>query len=254
MSINAIIIDDEPLARDVIKTYLTHESDVMIMAECGNGNDALTAIQEHQPDLIFLDIQMPDLDGFGVLKGLDKTKIPQIIFTTAYDQYALSAFEVSAIDYLLKPFDQDRFKDALEKARKYLNMAQQENLNQNLNKLVQAYETSRQKSEKSKLPVKEKDKVIFIDTHAIDWIEASGDYICIHYQGRKALHSDSMNGIMNKLDPLEFLRIHRSTIVNRNKIASMEPYFNGEYHLELTNGTKLKSGRSYKEAVKALLT
>jgi len=248
-NIKALIVDDEPLARDLIRAYLQSDARMEIVAECGNGVDAVNAIHELEPDLVFLDIQMPDLNGFEVLEQLKTGHSPLIIFTTAYDQFALKAFEVNAVDYILKPFEKERFGQAIKKAEKFLSSAASTSA-PNLEALLNDYQ--QWKNEKApayaaRILAKNNKKVFLVNTTDIEWLEASNDYVVLHTKTEQFVLNQSLNHYESKLDPALFMRIHRSTIVNINQIAEMQPYFNGEYFVLLKNGTRLKMSRNYKE-------
>ncbi len=254
--IKAIIVDDEPLARDVIKTLLEDHDGIEIVVECSNGKLAVDSIIQHQPDIVFLDVEMPDMNGFEVIQTLNANEMPLIIFTTAYDQYAIPAFEANALDYLLKPFDRERFNDSLDRAKKRLSLMGKGEFSATIASLLDDYETLKSKGSAryvDKVTVRQKNKIRLIKTEHIRWIEASGDYVCIHSLNDKYLLNDSMNQMAEKLDPKRFMRIHRSTIVNIDEILEIEPYFNGEYFIHLKDKTKLKSSRSYKEAISGLI-
>ncbi len=253
MEVRAIIVDDEPLARDVIKVWIEPQDQIEIVDECENGKQAIESIRAHKPNLVFLDIQMPDIDGFGVVKAL-KDDLPNIIFITAYDEYALSAFDINAIDYLLKPFNEDRFKKALKRALEYIHLQEKSQLQNRINKLLNDYDEITQIDKQpsryiTQITVKDKNKIMLINTKDIEWIEAAGDYVALHHNGRKPLMNESMNKMESQLDPSKFMRIHRSAIVNIEKIKHLEPYFNGEFYLVLSDGTKVKSSRRYKHKI-----
>jgi two-component system LytT family response regulator len=250
-TIKAIIADDESLARNIIRKYLLDFPEINIIAECDNGLTALNTINELNPDLVFLDIQMPDLDGLSLLNELKE--IPLIIFTTAFSQYAIQAFEKNAVDYLLKPFDKGRFAVAVEKAmekksspsflEKKINTLQT-----TLNQILDA-----DKKITTRLLIKGKNAYSFLDVKDITWFEAHSDYVKIHTKEKYYLKNISLNELESKLNPQVFIRIHRSTIVNVSYVKEMKPYFNGEYHLFLTTGEKLKLSRSYKDKLKFII-
>ncbi|HYV92323.1 MAG TPA: LytTR family DNA-binding domain-containing protein [Chitinophagales bacterium] len=249
--ITAIIADDESLARNVIKKYLADFPQVEIICECATGLEALNKINEHHPDVIFLDIQMPDLDGLSLLNELKYP--PLVIFTTAFNQYAIKAFEMSATDYLLKPFHKERFAQAMNKVLHQRNSPDElgkrlMSLQQSLNEMTRA-----EKKFQTRVVVKEKESFLFLTTEEIMWLEASGDYVKIHTREKSFLKNISLNELEAKLNPQIFVRIHRSTIVNISFIKEMKPYFNGEYHIYLRNGTELKLSRSHKEQLSQII-
>jgi two-component system LytT family response regulator len=245
MKISTIIVDDEPLARERLKRFLRDEPDVQVVGECGNGADALKQIRAIKPELVFLDIQMPEKDGFEVVEALDGGHVPAIIFVTAYDQYALQAFEVHALDYLLKPFNRERFRRAVAHARAQIEKIRLGNLDERLSSLLADLQTGRRYLER--LVVKSVGRVFFLRTAEIDWIEAAGNYLKLHVGRDSHMLRETMNSIESKLDPAVFLRIHRSTIVNIDRIKELHPMFSGDYSVILRNGTELALSRNYRD-------
>lgn len=245
MTIKTLIVDDEPLARDRVKRFLRDEDGVEVIGECKNGVEAIDAIRTKNPDLVFLDIQMPEKDGFDVIKALDPKKLPTIIFVTAYDQYALQAFEVHALDYLLKPFNRERIKRAVARAREHLEHKRLGDLDERLTSLISDLRI--EKKYLDRLVVKSVGRVFFLKTDEIDWIEAAGNYVKLHVGRESHMIRDTMNGIEAKLDPDKFLRIHRSTVVNIDRIKELHPMFSGDYAVILRNGTELALSRNYRE-------
>lgn len=245
MKINTLIVDDEPLARDRVKRFLRDEHDINIIGECGNGREAVSAIKEKKPDLVFLDIQMPEKNGFEVVKSLDAKSMPSVIFVTAYDQYALQAFDVHALDYLLKPFNRERLHKAVSHARDQIETKRMGNLDERLASLIA--DLRGEKKYLERLVVKSVGRVFFLKVDEIDWIEAAGNYVKLH-AGREAhMIRETMNGIEAKLDPDKFLRIHRSTVVHIDRIKELHPMFSGDYAVILRNGTELALSRNYRE-------
>ena len=246
--LKAIIADDEPLARNVIRKYLSAFMQIKVIAECENGLIALNRINELQPDVVFLDIQMPELDGLSMLTELKQP--PLIIFTTAFSQYATRAFEINAVDYLLKPFDKDRFTQAVQKAIEKGNSPVQ--IQKQINGLQHSLDELLKAGKKftSRILIKAKDGYSFLSVEHIVWFEACSDYVKIHTRENVFLKNISLNALETKLNPETFIRIHRSTIVNIAFIKEMKPYFNGEYYIYLDNGEKLKLSRSYKDNIK----
>ncbi|WP_128546765.1 LytR/AlgR family response regulator transcription factor [Larkinella soli] len=256
MTISALIIDDESLARDVIRLFLKSHPAVQVVGECENGSQAVEAIRKWQPDLVFLDVQMPEKDGFEVLKELGGPVSSVFIFVTAYDRYALRAFEVHAFDYLLKPFEQARFDEALKRALNHLSDRKATQINQRLLDLLADYEHHRPSPRPAylqRLPIRASGRILFLKTHDIDWLEAAGDYLCLHAGPATHLLSETLTGLEQKLDPTAFVRIHRSVMVNVDRIAELIPHFNGEYFVVLKNGTRLKLSRTYRENLQNLL-
>src|ERR1700730_5660657 len=227
MSIRTMIVDDEPLACERIRMLLDGEPELEIVSECRNGNDALRAIEKLNPALVFLDVQMPELTGFEVLDRLDPARMPVIIFVTAYDQYALKAFEVCALDYLLKPFDRERFERALVRARAELDRRKSGQVNEQVLKLLS--ELQQGKKHLEKLIIRQGGRVLFLRTDEIDWIEAAGNYVRLHAGKEEYLYRETMQKLEAQLNPDRFARIHRSTIVNIERIKEMQPWFRGDY-------------------------
>src|SRR5215204_4168123 len=245
MQIRTLIIDDEPLARDRVKRFLRDEDDVEILGECGNGIEAVEVITREKPDLVFLDIQMPEKNGFEVIKSLHTKRLPTIIFVTAYDQYALQAFEVHALDYLLKPFNRERIKRAVARAREHVENKRRGNLDERLNLLISDLRS--EKKYLDRLVVKAVGRVFFLKTDEVDWIEAAGNYVKLHVGRETHMIRETMNGVEGKLDPETFLRIHRSTMVHIDRIKELHPMFSGDYAVILRDGTELALSRNYRE-------
>ncbi len=251
MAIRVLTVDDEPLARKRIRRLLEGEPDVELVGECGNGAEAISAIRTSAPDLVFLDVQMPELDGFGVLRRLDLSEgLPYVIFVTAYDEYALQAFEVHALDYVLKPFDRKRFRSALERARREIERDRAGNLNRRLLDLLD--DLSDGPKHLDRVLVKSGGRVFFVKADEIDWIEAAGNYVRLHAAGESHLVRDKMKGLEAKLDPKRFARIHRSSLVNLDRIKELEPWFHGDYKVLLKDGTRLTLSRTYREKLRSI--
>ena len=244
-TIKALIADDEPLARKFIRRLLKQDPEVEIVAECGNGKEAAAMIREHKPDLVFLDVQMPEMDGFAVLDAVGLDQLPEIVFTTAYESYAIRAFELHALDYLLKPFDQVRFKAAMKHARERLRSPPAEEAGLQIGTLLESIKAQRQHLER--LIIKADGRITFLNTLEIDWIEADDKYVHLHTTKGKRMVRQTLSAMEAQLDPAKFLRIHRSAIVNIERIKELQPLFNGEHSLHLENGTKLTVSRSYKD-------
>ncbi len=245
--ITAIIIDDEELGRKIIREYLGSHPEVEVKAECENAYEALETIEEHHPDLLFLDIQLPEVDGFELLGMLEE--VPLVIFSTAYDQYALKAFEVNAIDYLLKPFDQKRFDMALERAKRGLQLRATEG-----GRIDQLLRYLRQEREyQGKLLIKQSGKIIILNLDEIQWIEAMGDYVNIHTSEESYLVQQSLSHLESRLDPNRFVRIHRSSIVNLDAVQKIVNWANGKYKVYLKDGEELTLSRSGAKRLKKLM-
>jgi two-component system, LytTR family, response regulator len=257
MTIRAMIVDDEPLARKRIRNLLAEAADVKLVAECANGREAIEAIDEVPPDLLFLDIQMPELDGFDVLQAVGVGRVPVVIFVTAYDRFALRAFEAHALDYLLKPFDDERFEATLQRARERIREQQGGDLDRRLRALLQEVRGAggggSEHAHLQRLVVPSGHRSVFIRTEEIDWIEAERNYVRLHVGGRTFSLRENLGRLEAALDPARFCRIHRSTIVNVDRIQAVESLFRGEYLVVLHDGTKLTSSRSYRGKLNALM-
>jgi two-component system LytT family response regulator len=244
-------VDDESLARERIRDMLGDHPQIEILAECANGRDAIEAIQSLSPDLVFLDVEMPGIDGFGVLEALQPDRIPTIIFVTAYDQYAVRAFEVYALDYLLKPFDQERFEKALDRAKSQISSDRSDDLNQRILSALEEIKTRPIHLER--LVIKMNGHVFFIKAEEIDWLEAEGNYVRLHAGKESYLLRDTISALESQLDPKKFIRVHRSAIVNIDRITELQPWFHGEYRIILGEGVQLTLSRTYREKLHDLL-
>jgi two-component system LytT family response regulator len=251
MKIRTLIVDDESIARDRVKRFLGAEPDIEIVGECGNGAEAVTAIQTLAPDLVFLDVQMPEMNGFEVLKTVGAENIPAVVFATAYDQFAIRAFEVHALDYLLKPFNKDRFRRAVRHAREKIRHSRAGRVDDKLLALLQNIQDGQKYIER--LVVKSSGRVYFLKTDEIDWVEASGNYVSLHAGRETHLLRDTMNNLEGKLDPNAFLRIHRSRLINIDRIKELHPLFNGDYTVVLRDGTELTMSRTYRDRLLKLV-
>jgi two-component system, LytTR family, response regulator len=243
--IKVLVVDDEPLARERLTTLLSQEPDVELVGPARDGEEAITAIHDDSPDLVFLDVQMPQMNGFDVIEAVGSDKMPLVIFVTAYDQHALKAFQVRALDYLLKPFDRERFTDALQRARKQLERDETGDLGRRLLALVKDLRRDQPRSDR--LVVKSGGRLFFLRTDEIDWVEAAGNYVRLHVGPASHLLRETMNAIEGRLDPEKFFRIHRSRIVNMERIQELQPWLNGEYAVLLRTGTRLTLSRGYRE-------
>ncbi|MCK8520112.1 LytTR family transcriptional regulator DNA-binding domain-containing protein [Aquimarina sp. D1M17] len=241
--IKTLIVDDEVLARDKLTLFLQNEKDFEIVEQCSNGIEALKSIKTSYPDLLFLDIQMPEMDGMELLRNIDVQKIPCIILVTAYDDYAIKAFEYHALDYLLKPFDRERFLVTISRVREQMELHSSGDYNRQL--LNYLRDTNDSKKHIQKVVVKDGGKIFFVKTKDIEWVESAGNYLKLHVGKSSHLIRETMNAFEQKLNPSEFIRIHRSSLVNIDTIHNLESWGNTEFIFTLNSGHKVQSGRSY---------
>jgi len=235
--IRVLIVDDEPLAREMLREMLQSDKQVTIVGESTNGRDAVEAIRSTSPDLIFLDVQMPELGGFEVLEALGTGRIPHVIFVTAFDHYAVRAFEVHALDYLLKPFDQERFDVSWLRAKTHVLRERNGGVDQRILTLLEELKDGRKFLER--LVIKAAGRIYFLETGDIDWIEAEGNYVSVHSGKKSHLLRETISSLESQLDPRKFVRIHRSSIVRIDRIQELQPWLHGEYRIIIHNGTKL---------------
>jgi two-component system LytT family response regulator len=248
-SIRTVIIDDERLARQRIRRMLSEVPDFEVAAEFENSEHGLIYLESNPAELLFLDVQMPGMDGFALLEALSPERTPMVIFVTAYDEYALRAFEVHAFDYLLKPFDQARFDRTIDRARKQLTSE-----DRNSEKLIHLLNEFRQRNqEPARFAIKTPGRLFFVRQEDIDWMEAADNYVNLHVGAETHLIRETMNALEQRLDSHRFLRIHRSTIVNADRIKELRPWFHGEYIVLLKDGTELTLSRTYREKILSLL-
>lgn len=261
--LRALIVDDESLARKGLRLRLEAFDAIEVIGECSNGSEAINSVAELEPDLLFLDIQMPGMTGFDVVAKLQQEDMPMIVFVTAYDEYAVKAFDVHAIDYLLKPIEDARLSDAVEHALQY---RQADNASTDKQRLLELIISITGKSETSiaqllkdhtgarsypdKIAIKDGGETTLVLTEDIDWVDAAGDYMCIHANGETHVMRITMKELEEQLDPSRFQRVHRSTIVNLDRVTKVCSHMNGEFHLILSNGAAIKMSRSYKDKVK----
>jgi two-component system LytT family response regulator len=251
MRIRLLTVDDEPLAREKVRTMVAADPEMEIIGECTNGAEAIAAVHGLRPDLMLLDVQMPQIDGFAVLDALKSDYLPLVIFVTAFDHYAIQAFEVHALDYLLKPFDRERFEAAIEHAKTHLRGTRNGHLDQRILSLLKQIEADSRYLER--LVVKTGGRVFFLLTAEIDWIEAEGNYVNVHAARKSHLLRESISGLEAQLDPKDFIRIHRSTIVNLRRVKELQPWSHGEYHVILHDGTQLTLSRNYRDNLQHVL-
>jgi len=260
--LRALVVDDEQLARRGVVMRLAHIPGVEVVGECQNGEEAVAAIASLAPDLVFLDIQMPGLSGFDVVRRLQGDVMPEIVFVTAFDHYAVEAFEVNAIDYILKPVEESRLRAAVERTQSVLAARDAVADKARLLDLVLSLENPEAGGSKTAeagdqpagfLPIREQGEVRFVPFEVIAWVDAAGDYMCVHAEGETHIMRTTMKELVARLAPPQFLRIHRSTLVNRNFIASAQSLQSGEYSVSLHGGGQLKVSRGYREAIKEMM-
>jgi two-component system LytT family response regulator len=265
--LKTLIVDDEALARRGLKHRLQHVSDIDIIGEARNGREALALIREHEPDLVFLDIQMPGMSGFDVVRELGPAKLPAVVFVTAFDEFAVKAFEANAVDYILKPIEEERLLDALQRVRERQSARRARKDRQSLLKLVSEIAgtviTSVEdiagkgiralKKEPSRLAIKDAGKTTWVLQEDIEWIDAAGDYMCVHVGGQTLIMRKTMKELDRELDTNILQRIHRSTIVNVKQVKEMQSHINGEYFLTLKSGNVVKLSRTYKDKLRLFL-
>lgn len=255
--LRVLLVDDEPLALRKLRRLLSSERDIQIVAECSDGKAAADAIRRHAPDLVFLDVQIPELDGFQVLDSLAVRVLPVIIFVTAYDDHALRAFDAHALDYLLKPVGRDRFRESLDRARERV-------LERRAAGVVDARLLALQGERKAtaematsrcltRIAIKGDGRAFFVRTDDVDWIEAADNYVRLHIGGTNHLVRESLRTLETKLDPRLFLRVHRSAIVNVDAIREMQPWFHGDHVIILRSGARLTCSRRYDERLRQML-
>jgi two-component system LytT family response regulator len=249
--IRVLLVDDEPLAREMLREMLQGDPHVEIVGESGNGREAVEAIRSHSPDLVFLDVQMPEVGGFEVLASLEKTEIPHVIFVTAYDQYAVRAFDVHALDYLLKPFDQERFDLSWQRARAQIMRDRNGGMDQRILTLLEELKADRNYLER--LVIKASGRIYFLETNEIDWIEAEGNYVSVHSGKKSHLLRETISSLEAQLDPKKFVRVHRSSIVRLDRIKELQPWFHGEYRIILHDGTQLTLSRNQRDKLQEAL-
>lgn len=251
MTLRVVLADDEPLVRERLRSLLTTRPDCTLVGECADGAEAVAMLEAVRPDVVLLDVQMPELDGFEVLEALPDSFRPAVVFVTAYDEYAVRAFEINAIDYLLKPIEPERFNAALDRVAHRLGPAAPADSAVALQSLLAELRSRRGIADR--FVVRDGHRVTFVPVRDVDWIDAAGNYVRLHAGGRTHLVRDTMNAVEARLDPTRFVRVHRSIIVRLDRIREMEPYFHGEYVLTLTDGSRITSSRSYSARLRQLL-
>jgi two-component system LytT family response regulator len=249
--IRVLIVDDEPLARGMIREMLEDDPEAFVVGECENGRVAAAAVERYAPQLLFLDVQMPEAGGFELLETLQDGRAPHVIFVTAYDQYAVRAFEVHALDYLLKPFDRERFETSWRRAKLHIRRERGGNLDERILALLEEIKTGPRYLER--VVIKSGGRVFFLETCEVDWIKAEGNYVSVHSGEKTYLLRESIGNLEARLDPRKFRRVNRSAIVQLDKIKEFRPWFHGEYHIIMRGGGELLLSRSYRENLKEAL-
>jgi len=251
MKIRVMIVDDEPLARERIRQLLNDERDIIVVAECSNGMEAIALLERRRVDLMFLDVQMPELDGFGVLEALDPHNTPAVIFVTAYDKFALRAFDVHALDYLLKPIDRSRFAQSVVRARKEILRPSEMKMNKHLLALLDDLRAEHRFLER--LVIKTRKRVFFVLVSEIDYVITQGNYLKINAHGKSHLLRSTISRLETKLDPKQFIRIHRSTLVNVGQLQELQPYRKDEILAIMKDGKRLPVSRRFRKQIMALI-
>ena len=249
--IRVVVADDELLARKFIRRMLKQDPEVEIVAECSNGAEAVATIRKEKPDLVFLDVQMPEMNGFAVLDAVRLDHLPEIVFTTAYESYAIRAFELHALDYLFKPFDQVRFKAALKYAKERFHSQHEEDKRLQVGTLLESIRAQHEYLDP--IIIRADGRITFLHTREIDWIEADDKYVHLHTAKGAKMVRQTLAAIEGQLDPKKFRRVHRSAMVNVDRIKELQPLFNGEHSLILDDGTRLTLSRKYKDRLFELL-
>jgi two-component system LytT family response regulator len=250
MPLTTLIVDDEPLAREGLRMLLARDPDVSAIHEARDGREAVSVIRDMRPDLVFLDVQMPEMDGFSVVGEVGVEQMPSVVFVTAHDRYAIQAFEINAIDYLLKPVTEERFAQSLERAKTRLAVKPADDANRQILSLLETIAMPRRYV--NRLAIRSAGKTVFVDVQDVDWMEAAENYVQLHIGRTSHLLHVTLSGLEKSLNPEVFLRIHRSIIVNVTRIKELQPGINGEYVITLHNGVRLQSGRMYHHRLKAL--
>ena len=244
-----LIVDDEPLIRKGLRSAACQIADIEVVGEAGSGMEAIQAIHDKHPDLVFLDVRMPDCTGLDVVSEIGPDKMPAVIFITAYDEYAVKAFEINAVDYLLKPFDEARLGESIERARQRIGGKSESAITSQLEALLKANSAKWA----DKLVVRNGDRYEFVPVEGIDWIESADNYVELHCGAKRYLHGETLTSLEARLDPSHFQRIHRCRIVNTSRILALHPLLSGTYELELRSGVRITTGRQYKDAVQQLM-
>lgn len=255
-NITALIVDDEPLARERVRELLEQDPDIDVVGECGDGDEAVLSIFKLKPDLVFLDVQMPERNGFEVVSSVGLENIPVIIFVTAYDSFALQAFEVSALDYLLKPFDDSRFFQMLDRAKTQIRLASQlengERYKELVSELIDKVNPARDYLQK--VLVKSGERLTFLETRKVEWISSEGNYVCFHVDKSSYLMRETISNLESQLDPAQFLRINRSVIININSVKELHQMFHGDYKVILTDNSQFTLSRRFRDRLPRIIS
>ncbi len=243
----AVIVDDEPLARTRIRRFLSEEPDMEVVGECADGAQAVDLIRELAPEVVFLDVQMPKMDGIEVIRQIGAHNLRTVVFVTAFNHYAVQAFEAEAVDYLLKPFDRRRFQETLQRIRRRLTEYSHETLSEQIEQLVKRFQPSSPYLQR--LVIRSEGSILLVRVEDVDWLEAAGNYICVHLGKRNHIVRDSLAHLEKQLDPARFLRVHRSAMVNLDRIRELRPTFQGDYKVVLLSGDILPLSRKYRGAL-----
>ena len=248
--IRTLIVDDEPLCRERLHDLLSGDAEIALVGECGDGAEAVVTLREGECDLVFLDVEMPELDGLGVVAAVGPERMPTVVFVTAYDRYALRAFEVQALDYLLKPFDRERFAKALARAKEHVRRGRSAEASRQLLALLGDARPGPRHLER--LVLRSGGRIFFLKAEEIDWVEAAGNYLRLHVGDAVHLLRETLNNLEARLDPDCFWRIHRSTLVNVDRIRELQPLFHGDHVVILQDGTELTVSRTYRRNLPGL--
>ncbi|HEY0809482.1 MAG TPA: LytTR family DNA-binding domain-containing protein [Longimicrobiales bacterium] len=249
--IRVVVVDDEPIARAGVMRLLGEDPEFTVVGEAASGSEAIRVIEDEDPDVVLLDVQIPEFDGFEVLAHLDRESLPLVVFVTAYDEYALRAFEVSAVDYLLKPFDRERFQAALARVKQQFRTRDTEELQTRVRELL---ERMRSRGASDRLVVRDSGRVFFLGLNEVDWIEAAGNYVRVHAGKNAHLMRHTISGMLTKLPTTEFLRVSRSAIVNLKRVREVQSLFNGCFVFILQSGERVESSRRFRRQIATALS
>ncbi len=248
-NLKLLLVDDEPLIRKGLRSALSSISEIHIVGEAGSGTEAIEAISTQHPDLVLLDVQMPDCTGLDVVREVGPQNMPAVIFVTAYDEYAASAFELNAVDYILKPFEDARLRESIERARKRIAQDSQAVLAQRLQALLE----SQTRKWPDRIVVRNGERYEFVPVESINWVESANNYVQLHCGPKQYLLGETMTNLESRLDPTKFVRVHRGRIVNTKRIIAAHPLLSGSYEMELAGGIRITTGRQFKEVVQKLI-